>query len=161
MSSTGIILKKKEDVEFARLLHDIKLASDWAGLEARIDSNVHEAKYHGGVCTTGNIANTFEDIPEAQQWLMYIYSDDSGFFEYGDIREEEGLIRVVFIDDAPDCDRILLYFLFEYFKLNPNDYFWTDGAEWYFTYEDIKKIKQNKYDPNWCNKDPHADDNKD
>ena len=161
MSSTGVILKKKEDVEFNRLLHDIKLAADRAGLEARIDSDINEDEYDGGVYTTGNIADTYEDIPGAQQWLMYIYSDDEAFFEYGDIREEEGLIRVVFIDNAPDCDRILLDFLFEYFKLNPNDYFWLDGAKWHFTYEDIRKLKQNKYDPNWCNKDPHVDDIKD
>lgn len=158
MSETGIILKKKEDVDFDRLLHDIKLAADRADLEAWIDSNIHEDKYDGGVGTTGNIADTFENIPEAQQWRMDIYSNDRVFFEYGDIRKKDGLIRVVFIDNAPECDRILLDFLFEYFKLNPYDYFWLDGAKWHFTYEDIKKIKQQKYDSNWCNKDPHADD---
>ena len=157
MSSTGIILKRKEDVEFDRLLLDIKLAAVRAGLEARINSNVKE---HFGkeVYTTGNIADTFEDIPGAQQWHMYIYSDDEwGFFEYGDISVEEGLIRVIFIEDAPDCNNILLDFLFEYFKLNPKDYFWTDGAQWHYTFNDIKKIKQHSYDPNWCNKDPHTD----
>lgn len=83
------------------------------------------------------------------------------FFEYGDIREDEGLIRVVFIDNAPDCDRILLDFLFEYLKLNPNDYFWTSVSGCRYTYEDIKKIKQNDFDPLWCYKNPHADDIKD
>ena len=91
MSETGIILKKKEDVDFDRLLHDIKLAADRADLEAWIDSNIHEDKYDGGVGTTGNIADTFEDIPEAQQWRMDIYSNDRVFFEYGDIRKKEGL----------------------------------------------------------------------
>ena len=157
MSSGGIILKKKEDVDFDRLLYDIKLAAVRAGLEARINSKIDEDEFNGGVYTTGNIADTYEEIPEAQQWLMYIHSSDRGFFEYGDIREEEGLIRVVFIDNAPDCDRILLDFLFEYFKLNPYDYFWLDGAKWHFTFEDIKKIKQNKFEPYWCCKDPHAD----
>ena len=151
-------MKKKEDVEFDRLLHDIKLAAVRAGLEVRINSKVYEDKFDGGVYTTGNIADTFEDIPGAQQWHMDVFSDDGAFFEYGDIHEEEELIRVVFIDDAPDCDRILLDFLFEYFKLNPHDYFWLDGAKWHFTYEDIKKIKQNKFEPYWCCKDPHADD---
>ncbi len=159
--STGLILKKREDVEFDRLLHDIKLAADRAGLEARIDSNA-KVDFGKEVYTEGNIADTFEDIPGAEQWLMYIHSDDEwGFFEYGDIRAEEGLIRVVFIEDAPDCKNILLDFLFEYFKLNPKDYFWTDGAGWHYTYEDIKRFKQNDFDPDWCNKDPHTDDAKD
>lgn len=161
MSSTGIILKKQVDVEFRKLIRDIKLAAGQAGLEARIDSNVK--KSYGGkeVYTRGNVADTYEDIPGAQQWYMYIHSGDEwGFFEYGDIREEEEMIRVVFIEGVSGCERILLDFLFEYFKLNPYDYFWLDGAKWHFTYEDIKKIKQKKYDPNWCNKDPHADDSR-
>lgn len=157
MSSTGIILKKREDVEFDSLLQDIKLAAIRAGLEARIDSDVY-ASHDTGVYTMGNIADTYEDIPGAQQWYMYIHSDDGwGFFEYGDISKEEGVIRVVFIEGVSGCERILLDFLFEYFKLNRKDYFWLDGAKWHFTYEDIKKIKQNNFDPDWCNKDPHAD----
>lgn len=158
MSATGIILKKRGDAEFDRLLHDIKLAADRADLEVWINSNIHENEFDGGVYTTGNIADTFEDIPEAQQWLMYIYSDARAFFEYGDICEEEGLIRIVSLEGISGCEKILLDFLFEYFRLNPYDYFWTDGAEWHFTYEDIKKLKQNDFDPYWCCKDPHADD---
>lgn len=142
-------------MEFDRLLQDIKLAAIRAGLEVRIDPNIYTS-LSVGVYTTGNIADTFEDIPKAQQWRMDIFSDDRAFFEYGDICKEEKLIRVVLIDNAPECDRILLDFLFEYFKLNPYDYFWLDGADWHFTYEDINKIKHNKYDSNWCNKKPHA-----
>lgn len=75
MSSTGSILKKKKDVEFDNLIQDIKLAAIRAGLEARINLDIQEDEYGGGVWTTGNIADTYEDIPGAQQWLMYIFSD--------------------------------------------------------------------------------------
>ena len=157
MSSTGSILKKKKDVEFDKLIQDIKLAAIRAGLEARINSDIQEDEYDGGVWTTGNIADTYENIPGAQQWLMYIFSDRRVFFEYGDVSAEEGLIRVVLIEGISDCKRILLDFLFEYLKLNPKDYFWTSVSGCRFTYEDIKKVKKNKYDPNWCWKNPHAD----
>ena len=166
MSSTGIIFKKREDEryegfqEYERLdslIHDIQLAAERAGLMVNIDPKTSES-LGKGLYTTGNIANTYEDIPEAQQWVMSIHSDDDwGFFEYTDIREEEGMIRAVFIDNAPDFAEILLDFLFEYFKLNPNDYFWLDGYKWHFTYEDIKRLKQDAFDPIWCCKDPHAD----
>ena len=105
--------------------------------------------------------------PEILQIPMRIYREhNSGsciyfliedFFEYGDIGAEEGLIRVVLIEGISDCEKILLDFLFEYLKLNPNDYFWTSESGCRFTYEDIKKFKQKKFDPNWCWKDPHAD----
>ena len=157
MSSTGIILKKRKDVEFYNLLADIKKASVYSGLEARIDSKAYDDNDSMGSYTTGNVADTYEDIPEAQQWLMYIYSEDWGYFHYGDINENEEMIRVVFINDVADCSKILLDFLFEYFKLNPKDYFWTDGAKWHYTYEDIMEIKKKQFDPDWCNKDPHAD----
>ena len=40
-----------------------------------IDLHLCESR-DGGVYTTGNIADTYDDIPEAQQWVMYIYSED-------------------------------------------------------------------------------------
>ena len=158
MASSGFIMKKQENVKFNKLLQDIKLAACRADLEARIDLNVYENDFDGGVYTMGNIADTYEDIPGAQQWHMYIYSNDRDLhrFEY----VEEKMIRVIFIECISECEKILLDFLFEYFKLNPKDYFLVEEYEWYYTYEDIKKIKQNDFDPLWCYKDPYADDSK-
>lgn len=48
------------------MLHDIKLAAIRAGLEVRIDSKIYTSR-SVGIYTTGNIADTFEDVPEAQQ----------------------------------------------------------------------------------------------
>lgn len=157
MASSGFILKKKENVEFSKLINNIKLATDRAGLEVRIDADIYEDAFDGGVYTMGSIADTYEDIPEAQQWCMYICSNDRDLNRFGHIIKEENLIRVIFIERISECEKILLDFLFEYFRLNPNDYFLVEEYEWYYTYGDIRKIKQNAFDPLWCYKDPHAD----
>ena len=158
MASSGYILKKQEDVEFDKLIYDIKLAAVQADLEVRIDLNVHENDYDGGVYTLGSVANTYEDIPGAQQWCMYIFSNNRDLHGFDHVAKNEHLIIVMLIERVPDCEQILLNFLLEYFKLNPKDYFLVEEYKWYYTYEDIKKLKQNDFDPYWCCKDPHADD---
>lgn len=158
MASSGFIMKNWENVEFNKLIYDIKMAADKANLEARIDQNVYENDFDGGVYTMGNIADTYEDIPEAQQWHMYIYSNDRDLHRFEHVVKKENMIRVIFIECVSDCEKILLDFLFEYFKLNPKDYFLVEEYEWYYTYVDIKKVKQNDFDPLWCYKDPHAND---
>ena len=112
-----------------------------------------------GVYTTGNIADTFEDIPIAQQLLMYIYSDDKDLYGFDHMVKNGHLIIVISVVRISDCEQILLDFLFEYLALNPNDYFFVEEYEydWFYTYEDIMEIKRRKFDPDWCYKDPHAD----
>lgn len=41
-------------------------------------------------------------------------------------------------------------FVVEYFKDNPEDYLWFDDAEWYYTADDILRLSQEPYNPNWC-----------
>ncbi len=150
-----MILKRKENADIQRLIWDVKLAAERANLEPRIKEKFYES-VDGGVYTTGNIANTYEDIPEARQWLMYLYSDDDCTDSFDWIAEGEKLIRVMIIEDISDCERILLDFLYEYFKRNPEDYFYAE-EEWYYTHEDIVRIKQTEFDQVWCYKKPHTE----
>ena len=62
---------------------------------------------------------------------------------------------MIVIENFSDCEKILLDFLYEYFRLNPNDYFF-DESNWFYTYEDIIKIRQNEFDIDWCYKNPHS-----
>lgn len=41
-------------------------------------------------------------------------------------------------------------FVVEYFKDNPEDYLWFDDAEWYYTADDILRLRQRPYNPKWC-----------
>lgn len=150
-----MILKRKENADIQRLIQDVRLAAERANLEPRIMEKFYDS-VDGGVYTTGNIADTYEDIPEAQQWLMYVYSDDDCTDRFDWIAEDAKLIRVMIIEDISDCERILLDFLYEYLKRNPEDYFYAE-EEWYYTYEDIVRIKQREFDPAWCYKKPYTE----
>ncbi|WP_434752750.1 hypothetical protein [Paenibacillus amylolyticus] len=41
-------------------------------------------------------------------------------------------------------------FVVEYFKDHPEDYLWFDDAEWYYTADDIFRLSQRSYNPEWC-----------
>lgn len=107
----------------------------------------------------GNIADTFEDIPIAQQLLLHIYSDDKDLHGFDHMVKNGHLIIIISVARISDCEQILLDFLFEYLALNPDDYFFVEEYEydWFYNYEDIMVIKQRQFDPDWCYKDPHAD----
>ena len=153
MGSSGLILKKKENTNIYELIHDVKLAAEKSDLEPRIQLTLYDSK-DGGVYTTANIADTYEDIPEAQQWLMYMYSDDDCLDRFDWVLKDGNLIRAIIIEDIAGCEKILLDFLYEYLKLNPEDYFWNE-LDWYYTYEDIVKIRSKEFDSIWCYKNPH------
>ncbi|MDE6852643.1 MAG: hypothetical protein K2J67_09190 [Lachnospiraceae bacterium] len=154
MSSSGFVLKEQGDWGFADILYDLKLASQRAGLEPRIKPKVHS--FYGDIFMEGNLANTYEDRSEAQQWVMSLYDNDKDLHRFEHVKKNGNLVRIIVIERISECEKILLDFLFEYFKLNPKDYFWVEGYKWHYTYKDIKKIKQSDFNPDWCYKDPHV-----
>lgn len=151
MGLAGVILKRQEDTEINKLIRDVKEAAEKAGLELRMQPVLFDSLDGKGVYTTANIADTYEDIPEARQWLMYLYSDDDCLDRFDWIVKNGHIIRAVIIEDFAGCEKILLDFLYEYFRLNPKDYFW-DELDWYYVPEDIIELKQKEFDPDWCYK---------
>lgn len=149
-----MILKKKDSLDIQNLINDAKLAAEKAHLEMRVTSEIMEKRNGDGVYVTANIADTYEDIPEAQQWVMYIFSYDDWLDGLDYVLKDQSLMRTILIEDVSGCSRILLDFLYEYLRLNPEDFFY-DELEWYYTYEDIVNIKQKEFDPIWCYKNPH------
>ena len=154
----GIILRKKENIDIYKLIHDVKLMAEHAGLKPIIDTKLYNNIMEGGVYTTVNIADTYEDIPGAQQLLLDLYSHDPYIGEFDWI--DKNLMSIIWIENISGCTKILLDFLYEYFKLNPNDYFW-DENDLFYTYEDVVKAKQEEFDPDWCYKNRHPEVKKD
>ena len=154
MGISGHILKKKEDTDINKLIKDVRDAANNAGLEPRIESTIYDELNIEGVYTTANIADTYDDIPGAQQWIMYLCSNDYCLDDFEWILEGGHLIRAIIIENFSECEKMLLDFLYEYLKLNPEDYFW-DEFDWYYTFEDIKKIRQNEFDRYWCYQNPN------
>ncbi len=159
MGTSGFILKKRENVEIYQLIHEVKAAADRAGLLAPINPKFHVDYVDGNKreCAFGNIANTFEEIPGKEDMPIDIYSDGDGYEDYDWILEGGHLIDAVIFDFVWMCERILLDFLYEYLKSNPEDYFWCEG-DWYYTFDDIAHIKERGFDPDWCYKDPHLEE---
>ena len=79
------------------MISDVRFAAKQVGLEPRIESTLYDS-IDGGVYTTANIADTYEDIPEAQQWLMYMYSDDC-LDRFDWVLKDGKLIRAIIIED--------------------------------------------------------------
>lgn len=87
---------------------------------------------------------------------MYMYSDDDSLDRFDWVSKGGNLIRGVIIEDISGCERMLLDFLYEYLMLNPKDYFWNE-LDWYYTYDDIVKIRQKEFNPDWCYKKPYTE----
>lgn len=153
MGLSGMILKEGTTTDIDKLISDVKNAAINAGLQPRIDSTLYKDR-HGDIYSIGNIANIYKDVPEAQQWLMYINSYDDWLNGLEHPLKHKIVMRAVIIEDIGDCRKILLDFLYEYFKINPNDYFF-DELDWYYTPEDIARLKQKEFDELWCYKNPN------
>jgi hypothetical protein len=49
---------------------------------------------------------------------------------------------------------LVFNFVYEYLKLNPDEYFWFGTDSHAFSWEDMKKLKEKPYDPDWWAKIP-------
>ncbi len=152
---SGYVLRKKEHADINAILRNIEMAVKNAELELRtlvpVEWDESEQRYYGEI----NIADTFEDIPEAEQWLMYVFSYDECCYEKDyELLRNRDLMRIMFIERFEDNPRILLDFLYEYFKICPEEYFWDGYNDWYFTYKEISEIKERPFNPEWCSIDP-------
>ncbi|RPK28353.1 hypothetical protein EDO6_03880 [Paenibacillus xylanexedens] len=58
------------------------------------------------------------------------------------------------MEDIYGNQELILHFIYEYLKLNPDDYFWIADNDWVYSREEIQKLKSLPYDPDWCYKNP-------
>ena len=144
-----MILRKKDNTDINEMKLNIKMAADNAGLMHWIDTKIYGDE--GEKYTIGNIADTFEDIPEAQQCLIYIYADDDCEDMFDWVLDKGELIRAVVFEKISGREKMLLDFVYEYMRMNPDDYFYAEG-DWYYTSEDIKRIKEKEFETDWCYK---------
>lgn len=154
MGLSGILLKRKDDIEPLKTIEDIKTAAQKADLLIIVNNIIYR---EDGIFdyTTANVANTFEEIDGEEQLLMYIYGKSENIFDTQfDFIIKNGLLnQVINIENFHDCERILLDFVYEYMKLNQNDIFW-DEMKWFYSFKDIEIIHSQEFDKEWCYKKP-------
>lgn len=66
------------------------------------------------------------------------------------------LCSLAYIEKVRENNTELIFrFVYEYLKLNPDEYFWFEW-DYAFSWEDLKKLKERPFDKNWCFKDPRT-----
>jgi len=64
------------------------------------------------------------------------------------------LCSLIYIEDVSEENSLLLFqFVYEYLKLNPEEYLWFEW-DYAFSLEDMKKIKNVSFEADWCFKKP-------
>ena len=149
---SGNILKKKEDIHANKILEEIETAVANAGLKIggkRIYSYVK-----GSFLIICKISDTIENMRNKQKRIsLYIFHKIEIKQDFDWIIKGGNLTYAVNIEEIDGREKLVLDFLYEYLKLNPEDIFWNQ-YEWYYDYETIKEIKEKEFDPEWCYKKP-------
>ena len=152
---SGNILKKREDINIDKIVQDIEMAVANANLKIIFIEKTYSYTNEGAFCIRFKISDTLENMKKRQKRIVL------DIFNKLEVEEEEfdwiikdgKLTYVVTIEEIDGREKLVLDFLYEYLKLNPEDIFWNQ-YEWYYNYETIKEIKEKEFDPRWCYKKP-------
>lgn len=168
MGLSGLFLKRKEDVVVEEIWNSILTAMNNAGYvgemwidvdgKRSIKSSEEVYRYENGrwisknnriVCDMKAIT-VLEYLFSEQYLMMYLPTeeelkrDEGSWFEW--MGRGGTLFRAIVIENISGRGEMLLRFVEEYLKLNPDDIFYDD-LKWYYTKDDIDKIIEKKVDP--------------
>ena len=149
MGVSGIILKKREDIDIDHLINDINLAANRAGLEITMDEKVYSKTRKEFEYVTFNIF----DSGRKQDILLYLFNVSEYDYdeEFDWIAPGDKLVHIINIEDFDTCEKLMLDFIYEYLSINRKDIFW-DEQDWFYDYDSIKRIKSKEFDNEWCYK---------
>lgn len=156
----GYIWKNKRNLNTEKIVSDVQLIAERSGNVEIIEETFLSGKDY--ICTYGGVTSTYADALQEKHLMITIYT----FSNLNDLEAEtweaerslptgSNMSNVIFIEEVSGCEPLLLNFLYEYLKLNPEDIFFAGQYKWYFTYEDIKRIiKRQRVDNSWYYKNP-------
>lgn len=149
MGVSGSILKRKDDIDIERLINEINLAANRAGLETTMDEKVYSKDRKEFKYVTFNIF----DFNREHDVLLYLFNVSEYDYdeEFDWIAPGDKLIHIINIEDFDTCEKLMLDFIYEYLSINRRDIFW-DEQDWYYNYDSIRSIKSKKFDNEWCYK---------
>lgn len=149
MGVSGSILKRKDDIDIERLINDINLAANRAGLETTMDEKVYSKDRKEFKYVTFNIF----DFNREHDVLLYLFNVSEYDYdeEFDWIAPGDKLIHIINIEDFDTCEKLMLDFIYEYLSINRRDIFW-DEQDWYYNYDSIRSIKCKEFDNEWCYK---------
>lgn len=160
MGTSGVILKSRCDFSVEKLLSEVMIVTFRAKLNLYFHNSTEYNDDGSFKSTSLNISDKPLYQDNALQLLFRISEIKKECInEYGDtefdwVDKGKKLYYVACIENISTVEKLSFKFIYQYLKLNPNDYFWVDWYKWAFSLEDMEKLKKLPYDPDWCYKDP-------
>ncbi|MGE6257035.1 hypothetical protein ACQKCU_03835 [Heyndrickxia sporothermodurans] len=159
MGTSAVILTKKETYSPEKLLADTIVATFHTDLTLYFHNNKNY--FENGVFsyTTLNINDKTLNEDNILSFIFYIHSINSpsiDFYYHEDLGLDTNLklSQIGHIENIYGVQKLIFSFVYEYLKLNPEDYFWITDYDWVYKWEDMKRLKELPYDPDWCYKKP-------
>ena len=117
-----MILQKRDDVSLYKAIKDIRHVIEHTDLKLMFINENDISKTEEIYSTTLNVANKFDGTDGEQQLVITVFDqgEDDDIEEFDFICKGKGLICSLYIDDLSGCEEVLLDFLYEYMKINPD-----------------------------------------
>ncbi len=168
------VLKKKENfINDEKIINDIKKASKNAGIVCNVINNggcisiwlMDQTAYEFyEKCRENNVDTSdyvfVEDIDKGQEvTIWYDGLDGSTYFDDEEIKGIENIenyYEIFYFEmGGTYYEKIIFNFLYEFLRLNPNDYVYVDDDCYYVhSFELLKKIKNESKEEEWLEIDP-------
>ncbi|MCI1694294.1 hypothetical protein [Aneurinibacillus aneurinilyticus] len=159
MGTSAFILMRQEKYTPEKLLGDAIVATFHADVRLYFD-NYKTYKNEQFFCTTLNITDKPLGVDNNQQFIFYVDGIDNYEIYFENDEDISGLdsnltlCQVGCIEEVYGAQELIFRFIYEYLKLNPDNYFWVADYDWVYSWEDMQKLKSLPYDPDWCYKNP-------
>lgn len=158
MGSSAFILMKKSKYTPERLLADTIVAVFHAKAMLYFQNDQRFLEDGRFSYTTLNINDKPFNEENKRSLLYYIDGTENNidfyYYEELNLDPSQDLCRVGCIEEIYGTQELIFRFIYEYLKLNPDDYFWIADYDWVYSWEDMQKLKSLPYDPDWCYKNP-------
>lgn len=160
MGTSASILMSPQKYTPDRLLADTIISA----YHADVMLNFHNSKNYAN---NGQLLSTTLNINDKNvrdnnySFILYVDAIDNpnlNFFYYEDVglEPDKKLYQVGTIEEIFGVEELVFRFIYEYLKLNPDDYFWVAEYDWVYSWGDMQKMKSLPYDPDWCYKNPNT-----
>ncbi|ETT63818.1 hypothetical protein C173_22002 [Paenibacillus sp. FSL R7-277] len=163
MGTSAVILTLKEEYSPEKLLSDTIVSVFHANATLYFHNNKNYSDNGEFSYTTLNINNNSFAEKSEQSFIFSVHAINSpsiDFYYHEDLKLDSNLslCQVGHIEDIYGVQKLIFNFIYEYLRLNPDNYFWVTDYDWVYSWGDMKKMKSLPYDPDWCYIDPRLID---
>ncbi|WP_088830478.1 hypothetical protein [Paenibacillus tyrfis] len=154
----GIVLKNRLEHSVEKMLSDVIVSVFRSNLKLVFGNRL----FYNKDGSLRSVEMTISDRPlylgDTENFTFWIERIDEKYVnekedeEYDWVDEGKNLYQVGYIENIRDIEGIVYKFVYEYLKLNPNDYFWFE--DYAFCYKDMEKLSKLPYNPDWCYTNP-------